>query len=70
MATPIVLARCPIKNIYIGKLLFLLKFKPFSLILYMHTVTVYVKIQVLKKKDFDPPNPNNTMIFFNLAKIN
>ena len=37
MAPPIVLARSPIKKIYIRKLLFLLKCKPFSLILYVHT---------------------------------
>ena len=37
MGPLIVLARSPIKKIYIGKLLFLLKFKHLSLILYVHT---------------------------------
>ena len=37
MAPPIVLARNPIKKIYIGKLPFLLNFKPFSFMVYVHT---------------------------------
>ena len=37
MAPPIVLARNPIKKIYIGKLPFLLNFKPFSFMVHVHT---------------------------------
>ena len=37
MAPPIVLARGPIKKNNFGKLLFLLKCKPFCLTLYVHT---------------------------------
>ena len=43
MAPPIVLAGGPIKNIYIGKMSFLFNFKPFSLILYVHTAYLVCK---------------------------
>ena len=56
MAPPIVLARNPIKKIYIGKLPFFVKFLSPSLPWCMFIQeTVNIKIKVLKNKDFDPP---------------
>ena len=70
MGPPIVLARGPIKKkIYWKFAVFVRVISPSLSFCMCIQLTVYVKIQVLKKKDFDPLNLNNTMISLVTARF-